>query len=86
VKVRKKPIVVEAIQFTGMHSIEHMDREWGAPFQAISSSQAHTNCLWLRTLEGTMSVPFNNWVIRGVNGEFYSCAPDIFDKTYDIVE
>ena len=32
-----------------------------------------------------MTVSINDWVIRGVQGEFYPCKPDIFDATYDAV-
>lgn len=39
--------------------------------------------LMIRTLEGDMAVDLGDWVIRGVNGEFYPCKPDIFEKTYE---
>ena len=40
----------------------------------------------IATLEGGHWVDLGDWVIRGVNGEFYPCKPDIFDKTYEPVE
>jgi len=41
--------------------------------------------LVIKTLEGDMKVMPNDWVIKGVNGEFYPCKPDIFEKTYEDV-
>lgn len=42
-----------------------------------------TGELMIRTLEGDMRVSVDDWVIRGVQGEFYPCKPDIFEATYD---
>ena len=38
------------------------------------------------TLEGTMTVIINDWIIKGVKGEFYPCKPDIFEATYDLLK
>jgi hypothetical protein len=35
------------------------------------------------TLEGTIQAALDDWIIKGVNGEFYPCKPDIFEKTYE---
>lgn len=35
------------------------------------------------TLEGVMVASENDWIIKGVNGEFYPCKPDIFEKAYE---
>lgn len=40
--------------------------------------------LEIETLEGTMTADVGDWIIKGVNGEFYPCKPDIFEKTYDL--
>jgi hypothetical protein len=40
----------------------------------------------IRTLDGDMKVSLGDWVIRGVQGEFYPCKPDIFEATYEPVE
>ncbi|MGB0257749.1 MAG: hypothetical protein ACPGES_03760 [Coraliomargarita sp.] len=37
----------------------------------------------IKTLEGTMTADEGDWIIKGINGEFYPCKPDIFDKTYE---
>ncbi len=39
---------------------------------------------WVETLEGTMHGNAGDWLIKGINGEFYPCKPDIFDKTYEV--
>ena len=40
----------------------------------------------IETLERTMEISDGDYIIKGVNGEFYPCKPDIFEKTYDIIE
>ena len=40
----------------------------------------------IKTLEGVMTANIGDFIIKGVNGEFYPCKPDIFEKTYEIVE
>jgi hypothetical protein len=42
--------------------------------------------LKIKTLEGDMSVGYGDYIIKGVNGEFYTCTPDVFEKTYDVAE
>lgn len=42
--------------------------------------------LSIETLEGTMRADINDYIIKGVNGEFYPCKPDIFEKTYEKVK
>lgn len=39
----------------------------------------------IHTLEGTMRADIGDWIVRGVNGEFYPCKPDIFEQTYEAV-
>lgn len=41
--------------------------------------------LCINTLEGTLRASAGDWIIKGLNGEFYSCKPDIFEKTYERV-
>lgn len=60
-KYRKKPVVIEAIQF--------IDNPY----------------MYIETLEGTMKASVGDYIIKGVNGEFYPCKPDIFEKTYEEV-
>ena len=97
-KFRKKPVVIEAMQWLGpvgrceedqalldwmgRESEHHMpegcwlkQRRPGWPFS-----------LMVNTLEGDMEAGPGDWIIKGVNGEFYPCKPDIFEKTYEPAE
>lgn len=81
---RKKPVVIEAIQFNGKNAEEI--EQWSnnnvkaGPVLEDTLSKAH---LEIETLEGTMTAQVNDYVIKGVKGEFYPCKPDIFEQTYD---
>ena len=97
-KFRKKPVVIEAMQF------QLMDGEWGkpAPYGDLESAEAirawsdgkaspehyHPEDGWcavmyVSTLEGSMRVNPGDWIIKGVKGEFYPCKPDIFAASYE---
>jgi len=76
-KFRKKPIVIDAVLFTGM---KHLWPEGVCKDNCGMAKAPHVH-----TLEGPMNVSIGDWIITGVNGEFYPCKPDIFDKIYDKV-
>ncbi len=80
-KYRKKPVTIEAIQWTGKNLLE-IDGFVGA-----TEHYLHPNgyTLVIVTLEGDMDASVNDYIIKGVNGEFYPCKPDIFAKTYEKV-
>lgn len=79
-KFRKKPVVIEAIQWIG-DNFGEMDN-----FITVKHETFPSQCIIkIPTLEGTMEANKNDYVIKGVNGEFYPCKPDIFDKTYEAV-
>ena len=81
---RKKPVVVEAMLFDG--SNESMDdiREW-ANKEHKSTAFIGDGVFAIKTLEGIMSVSDGDWIIRGIQGEFYPCKPDIFEATYEAI-
>ena len=79
-KFRKKPVVIEAVQYDGKNSREIADF-MECQFPALDGDQ-----LLIGTLEGVMRADINDWIIKGVKGEFYPCKPDIFEKTYEKVE
>jgi len=80
-KFRKKPIVIEAVQFDGTDE----SCDWLLP-QLIDRSIGRSKChLHIKTLEGVMTADIGDWIIKGVNGEFYPCKPDIFEKTYELI-
>jgi hypothetical protein len=91
---RKKPVVIEAIQFTqSMLESYFFDGGELAPGLCVSSSTLHPGDrkIWsfragVKTLEGFMQAEIGDWIVKGVKGEFYPCKPDIFEMTYDAVD
>lgn len=87
-KFRKKPVVIDAIQWTGTNADEVLGFTLGRAsvrdelFQHPSSSE---RVLVIETLEGSMRAEPSDWIICGIKGEFYPCKPDIFAATYDPV-
>ena len=81
-KVRKKSIEVEAFQ-EGKECPLWFTR--AAAKGTIYYNQA-SGKLTICTLEGDMTVEKGDWIIQGINGEIYPCKPDIFEKTYEIIE
>lgn len=77
---RKKPVAVEAVQWTGENLQEILDFAKGAIVRRIS------NGIIIKTLEGGMTGSPGDWIIKGVKGEFYPCKPDIFAATYEQVD
>ena len=76
-KYQKKPIVVEAVPWTGdKHSMAYFcgDPMW------INGE------LYIETKEGRMHASLGDWIIKGVKGEFYPCKHDIFVASYDLAD
>lgn len=90
-KYRKKPVVIEAIQWTGRNVDEVMP--FFGDFSKLPNDGVHVHPgighspveghLYIPTLEGTMTANAGDWIIKGVKGEFYPCKPDIFTATYE---
>ena len=81
-KYRKKPVVIEAMKWDGMRlskAIEFCGKE------NLVTVGSYPGNLKIMTLEGTMEASIGDYIIKGVNGEFYPCKPDIFKKTYEEV-
>jgi hypothetical protein len=81
-KFRKKPVVIEAVQYTGENGFECV--KFGDGF--IGGTVERDGGLTIDTLEGKMHASRWDWIIKGVKGEFYACKPDIFAATYEAVE
>ena len=85
-KYRKKPVVIEAIQFNENFIGTKCSYEfWKAFEEGIISQTEDKDKLIIKTLEGDMTASKGDYIIKGVNGEFYPCKPDIFEKTYEAV-
>lgn len=86
-KYRKKPVEIEAIQWTGDNKNEIADFVGeSAMFYKVKYLQDENPNYWrleINTLEGVMKADHGDYVIKGVKGEFYPCKPDVFEQTYD---
>lgn len=81
-KYRKKPVVIEAVQWLPPVRVGEVYR---ALVDEISRGvvERDEDRLRIRTLEGVMTADPGDWIIRGVQGEVYPCKPDIFEATYE---
>lgn len=77
-KYVKKPIVIEAVQYTGKNQSEVADFASHQVCGAFGS-----DCLFINTLEGQMRADVGDYIIKGIKGEFYPCKPDIFEASYE---
>jgi hypothetical protein len=81
-KFRKRPVEIEAIQYTGDNKFEVS--EWAIQDNGAGAVEyGFDESLLIHTLEGTMRAQVGDWIIKGVEGEFYPCKPGIFAQTYD---
>lgn len=77
-KYIKNPIPIEALQWNGDNKDEILSF-------IGESAEIRGGSLYIKTLEGDMFAPIGSYIIKGVNGEFYPCREDIFEKTYEEV-
>lgn len=92
-KYVKKPVVVEAVKWNGnnIEEVKEFMKEQldKLHFESMDASNLEegklsmVDFLAIQTLEGVMTVSDGDYIIKGVNGEFYPCKPDIFKKTYE---
>jgi len=75
-KFRKKPVVIEAEQFL---------KSMPLPFSREGVC-CYDDGWFIHTLEGRLHISEGDWIIKGVQGEFYPCKPDIFEQTYEPAE
>lgn len=81
-KYVKKPVVIEAIQYKG----NTKDVKDFMNVQNELLVNVETLAIQIPTLEGNMWASINDYIIKGVKGEFYPCKPDIFEQTYEPVQ
>lgn len=91
-KYRKKPVEIEAEPWDGSNAEADRIVSWitssggEARYHNLSEhGLGGLNSISILTLEGTMEAMPGDWIIRGVQGEFYPCKPDIFEQTYEKV-
>lgn len=92
IKYRKKPVVVEAVRWTGSNLEEirnfvgsDLIEDYMELFSMNGTLKKMLVGIAIDTLEGTMIVDYGDYIIKDVNNELYSCEPDIFLATYEEV-
>jgi hypothetical protein len=92
---RKKPVVIEAVQFTGGDQSADKVIAWAiergvGPGMKYIRDPRHVlgpaNTIDIPTLENVTTASPGDWIIKGIKGEFYPCKPDIFEATYEVVD
>lgn len=88
-KFRKKPVVIEAVEWNGKR-LDEVPEWLSKAIQAVPGDIGGVvrvcDRIHIPTLEGTMIASPGDWIIRGVHGELYPCKPDIFAATYEPAE
>lgn len=92
-RVRKKPVEVEAIRFEELveHGLKsgsphvHGGMPWSFQYKGHQITHENDNCYLIPTLEGVMKFNRGDLLITGVNGEIYPCKQEIFEKTYEVL-
>lgn len=92
-KFRKKPVVIDAIQFTHELALACLVDMAAGPFGLSvcgnchpPSRTLHSAYISIQTLEGIMRANLGDWIIKGVKGELYPIKPDIFAESYEEAE
>ena len=80
-KFRKKPVVIEAIQYDGTERSSKEIQSFQADIKWLGAEGHYF--LIIPTLEGDMRVESGDWIIKGVKNEVYPCKPDIFKDSYE---
>jgi hypothetical protein len=84
-KFRKKPVVIEAFQFT-KETLKQAAEFCAGDIDAPVNEFEPNHSIIIHTREGNMRASEGDWIIRGVQGEYYPCKPDIFAATYEPAE
>jgi hypothetical protein len=81
-KYRKKPVVIDAIQWNGANCLDVADFCGDDVLTTIEAFKSFE----IATLEGKHIASVGDFIIRGIKGEYYPCKPDIFEATYERAE
>lgn len=85
-KARKKPVEIEFMQFNDIDNVKDISL-WGeGKIKHKVSNKFNMGYMYIETLEGTMIAELGDYIIKGVQGEFYPVKPDIFEKTYEVLK
>ena len=88
----KKPVIIDAVQYNNRNRDEiesfvgcELDQKLESETAYLAGKGAPIFSIFIETSEGVMKAMPNDWIIKGIKGEFYPCKPDIFDLTYSLV-
>ncbi|MBE7377703.1 hypothetical protein INS19_02280 [Staphylococcus haemolyticus] len=84
-KARKKPVEIEFIQFSDINSAKDISHWGGGKIKHKVSHKFNIGYMYIETLEGTMTASLDDYIVKGVDGEFYTVKPEIFKKTYEVL-
>ena len=85
-KYRKKPVVIEAMQFLdNAETITNLAEFIDNQNLRVDYADPENPVIKIETMEGVMSASVGDYIIKGVQGEFYPCKPAIFEQTYEVV-
>lgn len=96
-KYRNRPVEIDAVQWDGTAAGATRLIDWviagggtatyvcSDPDRCADTNGDTPHSIAIRTLEGTMSADLGDWIIKGVEGEFYPCKPSVFEATYELV-
>lgn len=85
-RYRKKPVIIEAVQYIeGKEGLAEVLR-FAKDYTYKGGVALNGTIVLIPTLEGVMTARIGDWIIKGIQGEFYPCKPDIFEATYEKVE
>jgi hypothetical protein len=85
-KYRKKPVVIEAVQWLNRKIVCPPGPMWFCEAEERGDIQIAGTTLHIKTINGVVQAKPGEWVIQGVKGELYPCDPDIFEATYELAE
>lgn len=85
-KFRKKPVVVEAVQWTGDNIYDIHQFMYPVNPHYMKEFSNRDDIIGIQTLEGMHIANKGDWIIKGIKDEFYPCKPDIFEMTYESVK
>ena len=78
-KYRKRPVVIEAMELKNDTYSQEEVAKW------CNGKKGPDGGVFIETLEGRMYAGAGDYIIKGINGEFYPCKPNIFKATYEPV-
>ena len=89
-KFRKKPVVIDAVRWTGSNLRDVIEFAGLHPSASKWTWEEYEKVVALEglkifTLEGPLMASVGDWIIRGVKGEFYPCKPDIFEASHESI-